>query len=71
MCVSQLLESNQAKTHPISEIENFRRGFILPPSHLQSELCKMGPGSLLFQDLFDALNPPVISISPYLLWLRY
>ena len=35
------------------------------PSHLQSELCKW-----IFLDLFDTLNAAVISISPYLLWLR-
>src|SRR5271163_289186 len=51
----------QAKSDPISESEKFRQHLFFPLYHhfqLQSE--RLGE---LFRDLFDALNPPVASIS--------
>ena len=58
--------TNSGTKEELETVIDWLASLLYKPSHLQSELCKW-----VFLDLFDALNAPVVSISPYLLWLRY
>src|SRR5271155_4675576 len=57
----------QAKLGPISGSEKFRQHvFFLLYDHFQLQLERLGE---LFLDLFDALNPLVVSLCPQQHWL--
>ena len=67
MSIGALIVEVKAKSGPISEGEKFRQLLFSPLyHHFQLESERFGE---LFLDLFDALNPPVVSLCPQQHWL--